>query len=69
MADHRYSVGETVQFLPGPLDANVTRGAYIVVRLMPSESKDLQYRVKHSQDGYERVVRESQLAPLRSSPL
>jgi hypothetical protein len=39
----------------------VPRGKYKVLRLLPSETRDLQYRVKHTEDGHERVVRESQL--------
>jgi hypothetical protein len=33
-----------------------------VQRQLPSETRDMQYRVKHVLDGHERVVRESQLA-------
>jgi hypothetical protein len=59
---HKFSVGQQVQFLPGPFDHGVPRGAYTVERLLPSETPDLQYRIKHANDGHERVVRESQLA-------
>jgi hypothetical protein len=59
---HKYAVGQTVQFLTGPQDGNIPRGRYKVQRLLPSETRDMQYRVKHVLDGHERVVRESQLA-------
>jgi hypothetical protein len=59
---HKFTVGQVVNFLPGPLDRNVPRGKYKVQRLLPSETADLQYRVKHATDGHERVVSESQLA-------
>jgi len=62
MHRHKFAVGQAVDFLPGPADGNVPRGKYTVQRLMPSETKDLQYRVKHAPDGHERVVLESQLA-------
>lgn len=62
MSTHKFTVGQTVEFLPGPRDGNVRRGQYKVQRLLPSESKDLQYRVKHALDGHERVVTESQLS-------
>src|ERR1700733_3841265 len=62
MQRHKFAVGQVVDFLPGPADANVPRGKYTIQRLMPSETKDLQYRVKHTPDGHERVVLESQLA-------
>ena len=61
MNQHKFTVGQMVDFLPGPGDANVPRGKYRVQRLLPSETKDLQYRVKHAADGHERVVLESQL--------
>jgi hypothetical protein len=62
MRRHKFAVGQIVDFLPGPADANVPRGRYTIQRLMPSETKDLQYRVKHGPDGHERVLPESQLA-------
>jgi len=62
MISHKFNVGQTVEFLPGPHDGNVRRGQYKVQRLLPSESKELRYRVKHALDGHERVVAESQLA-------
>ncbi len=62
MTHHKFSVGQVVDFLPGPRDGNIPRGRYKVQRLMPSETGDLQYRVKHALDGHERVVPESQLA-------
>jgi hypothetical protein len=61
MAPHRFAVGERVEFSPGRLDGNVPRGVYTVTRLLPSETLDLQYRVKNLRDSHERVVRESQL--------
>ncbi len=54
-------MGERVEFSPGRADANVPRGLYTVTRLMPSETPDMQYRVKSLRDSHERVVRESQL--------
>jgi hypothetical protein len=61
MANHRFAVGERVEFSPGRLDGNVPRGVYTVTRHMPSETPDMQYRVKNVRDSHERVVRESQL--------
>jgi hypothetical protein len=62
MGRHKYNIGQVVEFLPGPRDGNIPRGRYKVQRLLPSETTDLQYRVKHAVDGHERVVLESQLA-------
>ncbi len=65
MTLHKFQVGQMVDFMPGPRDANIPRGRYKVQRLLPSETRDPQYRVKHAVDGHERVVPESQLAAQR----
>lgn len=61
MTAHKFSVGQRVHFSPSGFDGNAQQGTYVVVRQMPSETRDLQYRVKDARDGHERVVRESQL--------
>jgi hypothetical protein len=61
MARHKYNLGERVEFTPGRFDGNVPRGSYTITRQLPSETLDMQYRVKHLHDSHERVVRESQL--------
>ena len=61
MEVHKFASGQSVTFSPSSFDGNAPRGSYTVVRQMPSETKDLQYRIKNSRDGHERVVRESQL--------
>lgn len=57
----KFAVGDRVEFSPGRFDGNVPRGLYTVARLLPSDTPDHQYRVKHTRDNHERVVRESQL--------
>lgn len=61
MATHKFRVGDRVEFTPGRFDGNMLRGLYTVARLMPSESKDMQYRIKSTRDAHECMVRESQL--------
>jgi hypothetical protein len=63
MTLHLFHVGQRVRFQPGAGDLRGLGGNYTVVRQLPSETRDLQYRIKHDQDGHERVVLESQLAP------
>lgn len=61
MAQHKYSVGESVRFAPDrDIDANA-RGAYTIVKTLPEAGGVLQYRVKAKIGGQERVVREDQL--------
>ena len=61
MSLHKFGSGQKVEFSPSAFDGNAPRGSYIVVKQMPSETRDLQYRIKNARDGHERVVRESQL--------
>jgi hypothetical protein len=61
MQDHKFHVGETLQFRPSAFDRSAPRGAYEIVRLLPAEGFGHQYRVKCLADGHERVVTESQL--------
>ncbi len=61
MVVHKYELGEIVEFLPGRLDASVPRGDFAIARLLPSETRDHQYRIRHLRDQHERVVWESQL--------
>jgi hypothetical protein len=65
MAPHRFSIGQAVEFVHHRFDGNVPRGTYTVVRQLPGPPNDREYRVKHLQDGHERIVLESQL---RSHP-
>lgn len=61
MAQHSFSVGQSVELVPGRLDGNIPRGTYTVQRLLPNDGADREYRVRSVRDGHERVVRESQL--------
>jgi hypothetical protein len=65
MSPHRFAVGQNVEFVHRQFDGNVPRGAYTVVRQLPGPPNDREYRVKHTKDGHERIVLESQL---RSGP-
>ena len=61
MKEHKYQIGQTVYFtsrLTGHMAANST---YQVVRLLPSDGADYQYRIKNPKEAFERVARESQL--------
>lgn len=63
MDPHKFSIGQTVEFLPTLADGNVPRGAYKVTRTMPGDDLDRTYGVRSVVDGHERVVREKQLRP------
>lgn len=58
---HKYHVGETVYFTSPSFGRAAATGSYTVVKLLPSEGDDYQYRIKNSQEAFERVAKESQL--------
>ena len=58
---HRYSVGDNVELRRRPYDRSILVSLYTVVRLMPNDSPDREYRLRNSRDGHERVVVESEL--------
>ena len=58
---HKYQVGETVYYTSPTFGRAAATGSYIVVKLLPSEGDDYQYRIKSSGEAFERVARESQL--------
>ena len=63
MPPHGFIIGQSVELTPGRLDGNVPRGTYTILRLLPNDAADREYRVRNARDGHERVVRESQLRP------
>lgn len=58
---HKYRVGQTVFYTSSPISRPGASGSYRVVRLLPSDGDDYQYRIKHSGEAFERVAKESQL--------
>ncbi len=58
---HKFHIGQTVRY-----NASFGRGGpsgfYKIVKQMPSESDDRQYRIKSAGEAHERVVNESQLS-------
>jgi len=59
---HKYSVGEMVYFTASNVARPAASGTYEVVRLLPTDGDDCQYRIKNSTEAFERVAKESQLA-------
>jgi hypothetical protein len=59
MALHKFAVGQDIEIQPGKSDSHIPRGTYTVVRLLPGDVHDREYRLKHVLDGHERVMRES----------
>ena len=59
---HKYTVGATVYFTASNIARPAASGTYEVIRLLPTEGDDCQYRIKSSNEAFERVAKESQLA-------
>ena len=68
MSEHKFVVGQNVQFSPNwPLE-NSTGGQYTIVRLCPKDGNTPQYRIKSKRDGHERMVSEDRLDRLLGAP-
>jgi hypothetical protein len=58
---HKFQVGQTVFYTSSPISRPGASGTYKVVRLLPSDGEDYQYRIKNPGEAFERVAKESQL--------
>ena len=58
----KYSIGEIVYFTASNVARPAASGTYEVIRLLPTDGDDCQYRIKSSTEAFERVAKESQLA-------
>jgi hypothetical protein len=58
---HRYHVGDIVYYTSPSFGRAAATGSYTVVKLLPSEGDDYQYRIKNTEEAFERVAKESQL--------
>ena len=62
MAHHKFKVGQLVDFVPSRPGTAISGRPYEIVRLLPAEAGELQYRIKSKSEGFERVVKESELS-------
>ena len=68
MPYHRFKVGQTVVAPSGGPHALISRGPYVVLRLLPLVDDQPQYRVRSTVDGHERVLTEQQIRLVETSP-
>lgn len=61
LKNHKFSIGQTVFFTSNMMARPGSDGSYSVVRLLPPDGDDYQYRIKSIGEAYERVAKESQL--------
>jgi hypothetical protein len=63
-SDYKFKAGQIVRILPDrqEREGNGENRSFRVMRLLPSERGMNQYRIKSTEDGHERVVRENEVA-------
>ena len=61
LKSHKYSIGQTVRYIAGPISRVNGSGTFKVVKLLPPEGDEHQYRIKSTGEAFERVAKESQL--------
>ena len=60
MTSHKFKAGQTVAVAPRRYDPRIG-GSFEVVRILPTERGNNQYRIRSIVDGHERVVMEGEL--------
>ena len=61
MSNHRFKIGQSVNYKSGPFGTASASGVYKITRLLPPEGDDFQYKIKSAAEPHERVAKESQL--------
>lgn len=67
MAQHKYKVGQLVDYAPSRPGMPPPGRLYEIVRQLPAEAGEFQYRVKSKGETFERMAKESELSR-RASP-
>ena len=62
MSEHKFKIGQSLHFTPRQTTLVRMGNSCKVVRLMPSETDEPQYRIKCANENFERVVREGELS-------
>ncbi|MFZ1150692.1 MAG: hypothetical protein WAR76_13280 [Xanthobacteraceae bacterium] len=61
MTNHKFKIGQSVNYTSGPFGAGSASGVYQITQLLPPEGDDFQYKIKSAAEPHERVAKESQL--------
>jgi hypothetical protein len=59
--DNKFRIGQKVKFTSSIVGRPGASGIYSIIKVLPLEREEQQYRIKNSNEAHERVVRESQL--------
>ena len=63
MLKTKYRIGERVDFTSGTVGRPGAGQGYTIIKILPMERGEQQYRIKSSGEQHERVASESQLDP------
>ena len=63
MSEHKYHVGQAVEFFPQRGVEHTAKGRFKVLRVLLGERNAPHCRIQHEVDGHERMVGESELGP------
>ena len=63
MSKHRFRVGQNVNYTPFSSGVVASSRGYEVLRLLPANGGQMQYRIKSTSEPFERVVNENELSP------
>jgi hypothetical protein len=61
MPEHKFSVGQAVDYFASRRFDRLAGGRYTIVRLLPLDKNTPQYRIKSALDGRERMVHENEI--------
>lgn len=56
-----YALGQTVELIPGGYASPDAAGVYSIIRLLPHDGREFEYRLKSAGGPQERVAKESQI--------
>jgi hypothetical protein len=59
--DHRFKVGQSVNYMSSPRSQAGSSGVYKITQLLPLEGDERQYRIKSADEPHERVAKETDL--------
>lgn len=62
MSDHKFKIGQMLNYTPHRINYHAGSGRCKVVRLLATDGNDPEYRIKCTNENFDRVIVESELA-------
>jgi hypothetical protein len=67
MNDHKFKVGQTVNYTPRFIGTVNADAIFKITQLLPPEDDEFQYRIRSASEPYERLLRKANSIVLSSS--